>query len=317
MTPITAAFTLFLLAAAALIGARAVGRGTRLEIERRVNLVARPIAGIADDTVRDRLTALWKTFDAEARAIFSVGTAHSWGMRSGALRLASVATASAVAVFFLVRHTAGLSGWLAALLTAATAFLVPRALLLMEQRQAERQFVDYFPDAVDTAVRMLRAGLPITSSLQFIGTTATAPVSTIFARIADRAEIGVPTDEALDQSSQEIGLPDFRFFAVAVMLQRATGGNLASTLEVLSDIIRKRRAVRLKSKSATAEIRISAYILVALPFLVAGTLLVVQPDYMTPLYLDPRGHIILGMAAGSLLFGLFVIRQMMRRASKI
>jgi tight adherence protein B len=130
--------------------------------------------------------------------------------------------------------------------------------------------------------------------------------------VANQIEIGAPIEEALDAASQQIALADFRFFTVAVALQHATGGNLAATLEILSDIIRRRRGVRLKAKATTAEIRVSAYVLGSLPILIVGALLLIQPGYLTPLFHDPRGHLIIAVAAGLLLLAAVSMRQMMR-----
>jgi tight adherence protein B len=188
-------------------------------------------------------------------------------------------------------------------------------LLGRQQRRAERQFVDLLPATIDTAIRMLRAGLPITSCMRFIGDNAEAPVNAVFAMIADQAEIGVPVEEALDAESQKVGLPDFRFFAVTVVLQRATGGNLASTLEILSDIMRKRHMLRQKTKAASAEIRMSAYVLGALPFVCVGLMLLLRPEYFAPLIQDPRGQVILAMACGSLLLALVTMQLMIRRVA--
>ncbi|MDU6829336.1 MAG: type II secretion system F family protein, partial [Bradyrhizobium sp.] len=91
-----------------------------------------------------------------------------------------------------------------------------------------------------------------------------------------------------------------------------TGGNLTATLESLSDIIRKRRAARLKAKAATGEIRLTAYTLGAIPILTTGALLVVQPRYLTPLWTDPRGHLILVLAGALLLLSFLTMRKMMR-----
>jgi tight adherence protein B len=134
----------------------------------------------------------------------------------------------------------------------------------------------------------------------------------VFATIADQLKIGVPIEEAFDTSSRQIGLPDFRFFTVAVALQYSTGGNLTATLESLSDILRKRRATRLKAKAATGEIRITAYTLGGIPFLTTGALLILDPTYLTPLWTDPRGHMILGIAGGGLFLSYFSMRMMMR-----
>jgi tight adherence protein B len=98
-------------------------------------------------------------------------------------------------------------------------------------------------------------------------------------------------------------------------LQHATGGNLAATLEILSDIVRRRRAVRLKAKAATSEIRVTAYVVGALPFLIVGALLLVQPGYLTPLFADPRGQVILSIAVGLLLLCGVTMRQLMRSVS--
>ena len=145
-----------------------------------------------------------------------------------------------------------------------------------------------------------------------VGQEAEPPLSTVFVKIADQTDIGLPLDQALATTSDSVDNPDFRFFAVAVALQQATGGNLTVTLETLSQIIRKRRAVRLKARAATSEVRISGIVLGAIPFVVTGLLLTVAPDYLAPLFADPRGNIILGMAVLGLLLAGITMRAMMR-----
>jgi tight adherence protein B len=81
---------------------------------------------------------------------------------------------------------------------------------------------------------------------------------------------------------------------------------------MLSEIMRRRRAVRLKARAVTAEVRFSAYAIGSLPFFTTAALLVISPDYLTPLFDDPKGHFILGLAAGGLLLSAFTMRQMMR-----
>ncbi len=169
-----------------------------------------------------------------------------------------------------------------------------------------------FPDCIDMIIRMLRAGLPIGAAVRAVGDEGPPPVSAVFTTLADQMAIGIPFGDALAQAGQRIGLSDFRFFAVAVSLQRATGGNLATTLDILSDLMRKRRATRLKAKATTGEVRMSAYVLGAIPFLVIGGLLVMTPDYLQPLMHDQRGKFIIAGAAFSLFMGFAIIRQMMR-----
>ena len=152
----------------------------------------------------------------------------------------------------------------------------------------------------------------VLATIVFVAARAfAAPVNLVFRSIADQVDIGVPFEAALAVSGESIGLPDFRFFAVAISLQRETGGNLAATLEILADIIRKRRTVRLRAQAATGEIRMSAYILGALPFLVTGTFLVISPGYLTPLATDPRGHVIVGLALLGLTLAYLTMRRML------
>jgi tight adherence protein B len=186
--------------------------------------------------------------------------------------------------------------------------------LFRQQRRADRQFAELLPDAIDMVVRVVRAGLPVGVAMRTVGQEAEPPLSTVFVKIADQTDIGLPLDQALATTSDAVGNPDFRFFAVAVALQQATGGNLTVTLEALGQIIRKRRAVRLKAGAATAEVRISGIVLGAIPFVVTGLLLMVAPDYLAPLFADPRGNIILGMAVLGLSLAGITMRAMIRNS---
>jgi tight adherence protein B len=287
------------------------------DLDRRIGLVAAPIpgksAGMAASAAQKRQGL---TFDARVRGIYAVGAKYDWGMRFGAVNLLLVSAICAFAVSLFLALAVGLAWWPAAGAGMAAAFFIPRSLLLRQQRSAENRFMDLFPDAIDTIVRMLRAGLPMTSAVRIVGDDGPPPVNAAFAMVADQVRIGIPIEQALDACSKQFGLADFRFFAVAVLLQFSAGGNIAATLDMLSGIMRKRRAVRMKAKSATAEIRMTGYLLGSLPFVVIGILLLVQPRYLDPLFADARGHVILGAAVGGLLLSFITMRQMMRSVSK-
>ncbi|KAB7738888.1 secretion system protein [Parvibaculum sedimenti] len=199
----------------------------------------------------------------------------------------------------------------------AAFYVGPRQVLKTQQRRVEDQFTDLFPEAVDMVTRMVRAGLPINVAFRAVGEEAPPPVNRIFSELAAEEKIGARFDEALASAADRVGLPDFRFFAVAVALHYSTGGNIAVTLEILSDIVRKRKATRLKAKATTAEVRTSAMVLGALPFVVIGGLLVLSPAYLAPLTTDPRGNVIIGLAIGFLAAAYFSMRWMMRRATRI
>jgi tight adherence protein B len=308
---------LFIVSASALVGALLISRQSRLDMDRRVKLVATTSVSQLDRADTWLQAARTKRTDERLRSFFTFGSGRTWGMTSGVTRILLTMFAAAAIAWAATALGLGVPQWLAALIALAAAYVVPRVLLRRQQANAERAFTDVFPDAVISVARMLRAGLPVTTAVRTLGTEGLPPVNTVFATMADQVALGTPIDEALDISSRQVGLADFRFFAVAVVLQHATGGNLAATLEVLSDIVRKRRAMRLKAQATTAEIRMSAYVLGSMPFLILGALLLIQPDYLAPLFVDPRGQIILGIAGCGILLAGVTMRQMMRSVTAV
>jgi tight adherence protein B len=243
--------------------------------------------------------------------MLALDVSRRWGVKISQLTLIVSALLSGVSTWVLCNLLVRPPTWIGMALTIVAVATTPRVLLAIEQHKMEALFLERFPDGVDMVVRALRAGIPLTAAVRAVANEAPPPVDAVFAGLADQTEIGVPLDAALARAATWIRHPDFRFFAVAVALQYATGGNLAATLESLSEIVRKRRIMRLKARAMSAEVRLSTYILSALPFVIVGGLLVISPDYLKPLFADRRGNWILGAAVGSLLAGLFVMRKMM------
>lgn len=247
-------------------------------------------------------------------ALFGFRVRGSRKVATNPLTLLASGSAAAVALWLLASMVLGLPGYIAAIGGAVGFFVASRVPLMLEQRRTARRFSDLLPDAIDMIVRFVRAGLPISAAMHTVAQEAAPPVSDVFRDVANQAEIGVPLDAALARAGAEIRNPDFRFLAVAIALQQSTGGNLVTTLETLAQIIRKRRAVRLKAYAATAEVRLSAIVLAVIPFLVTGTLLIVAPDYLDPLFTDPRGHVILAAALLGLVLAGLTMRGLIRRA---
>lgn len=258
------------------------------------------------------LSALGERF----RSLFLWGLKSRWGVTwSGWQLFATGFAAGAVgmALILVLKLPAGL----AILVFFLLFWALPRLEAGMQQSRAEKNFIVLFPDVLDTITRMLRAGLPVTAAMRAVGEEDLSTVSSLFRDIADKTDIGMPFGRVLEEASTRVQLADFRFFVVAISLQRATGGNLAATLEMLSNIVRQRRAMRIKARSTTAEVRTSAMVLGAIPFLVVAGLLMVQPAYLNPLLTDYRGNIILGAAALSLLLGFLTMRQLLRSVTGI
>lgn len=312
-----AAFGLVVVGAAFLGVALAARKRARTERDRLTSLIAGAKKTDAPTKKTDAFGGLLKAktnpFDSAVRGLFSIGIRRTWAMKSGSLKLLLAAFTSAGAAWNLTFGVFGVPATIAAPASVAAFFLIPRFLLSREQKKTEHKFAEIFPDAIDTMCRMVRAGMPIAAAARAVALETPPPVSTVFAAIVDQVRIGVPIEEVLNDSSTTVGLPDFRFFAIAVGLQHETGGNLSQALENLSELMRKRRAARLKAKAATGEIRMTAYTLAAIPVFTIGALLVIQPGYLAPLFADPRGHIILASAAGCLIASFVSTKSLMSR----
>jgi tight adherence protein B len=173
-----------------------------------------------------------------------------------------------------------------------------------------KAFLRLFPDALDLIVRGLRSGLPVSESLVLVSTEIPAPVGTIFANISSTMKLGVPMEKALFETAKKLEMTEFNFFTTSIVLQRETGGNLAEILNNLSEVLRSRYLMRMKIRAMSSEARASAYIIGSLPFVVVLAVMAVSPDYMKPLWNDPRGNICVAIAAGMMTFGGWVMRRM-------
>ena len=251
------------------------------------------------------------------KRIVTTGMQRKWGIKTAPLTLVLISLVACGGAWQIFHVLLGLPLWMAIPLVALAAWFSPHMLARMEQGRADKRFVDLFPDAIDMIVRMLRAGLPVSAAIRTVAQEAPAPINGVFASVADQIDIGISFDDALGIGSDRIGLPDFRFFAAAIALQHTTGGNLVTTLEILGETVRRRRAGRMKARAVTAEVRMSAYVLAAIPFIVFGALFFVDPAYLRPLFLDPRGNIILAVSFFLLLTAFITMRRMMRSVVSI
>ena len=173
-----------------------------------------------------------------------------------------------------------------------------------------KKFTARFPDAIELLVRGLRSGLPITETIGVVGTELPAPTGTEFQTVADRIRIGRTLAEALEESAERLGTPEFQFFCVTLAIQRETGGNLAETLSNLSEVLRKRAQMKLKIAAMSSESKASAYIIGALPFVVFALIYNINSGYMGKFFVDER---LMMIGAGGICWmgiGAFVMAQM-------
>ncbi|MFO6445806.1 type II secretion system F family protein [Erythrobacter sp. NE805] len=159
------------------------------------------------------------------------------------------------------------------------------------------QFISKFPDGIELLVRGLRSGLPVTETLGIVATEVPGPVGAEFKTIIDRIKVGKTMEDALQDTGDKLGIPEFNFFTITLAIQRETGGNLAETLSNLANVLRQRAQMKLKIKAMSSESKASAYIVGSLPFLVFGAIMFINPGYMGKFFEDDR-LIVAGLGAG-------------------
>jgi Flp pilus assembly protein TadB len=175
-------------------------------------------------------------------------------------------------------------------------------------RQVERQL----PDAVDMLANALRAGYSLPASLGFVGNELPAPIGPEFVRFHDEQRLGIDTRQALDNLQRRLGTADARLLVLAITVQRETGGNLSELLARLAQLVRDRMAFRAQVDVLTAEARVSAKILAALPLGLLALLQLVNPAYVHELVTTGAGRGMLAYGAVSLTVGFFWLRRLTR-----
>jgi len=172
------------------------------------------------------------------------------------------------------------------------------------------KFTAKFPDAIELLVRGLRSGLPVTETLGVVATEVPGPVGEEFKLVTERIKIGKTMEDALQETADRIGTPEFQFFVITLAIQRETGGNLAETLSNLADVLRKRSQMKLKIRAMSSESKASAYIVGALPFIVFAMIMYINPDYMGGFFTDDR-LIVAGLGAMVWMgIGVFIMAKM-------
>jgi tight adherence protein B len=206
-------------------------------------------------------------------------------------------------------------GWFIGLgIAIAAAYFVPMFLFKRARNKYRRQFLEVFPDALDLITRVVRAGVPVSTGIEVAGNESPEPVKSVFAEIASQNRVGISFEDSLNRMVKRLNIPDFSFFASALVLQRESGGNIAETVQNLSGVVRKRKELRKKGEALTAESRTVAAILGALPFAVGIMVAIVNFDYIQVLFTDSRGNMILGVALMMLTLGMWVMRTMVNNA---
>ena len=221
--------------------------------------------------------------------------------------LLSCATLGVVACLMvtLFAHQAILVGLTAGVVVAGLPFLYVRNKRNRRLSRLERQL----PEALDLVTRAMRSGHAFSSGLQMIGEEMTDPIASEFRIVHDEINFGVSLQQALTNLSERIPITDVRYFVVAVLIQRDSGGNLTEVLTNLSRLIRERLKLLSKIRVLSSEGRLSAWILGVMPFALAALMSLLNPEFMAPLWTDPIGIAIIKYMLILMVVGVFILRK--------
>jgi tight adherence protein B len=169
--------------------------------------------------------------------------------------------------------------------------------VVFKRQKRLKAFEANFADSLDLLGRAVRAGHAFTTGLEMISKEAPEPIASEFRKTFEEQNFGLPLRDSLLNLAERVPLVDVRFFVTALLLQKETGGNLAEILDGLARLIRDRFRIYREVGVKTAQGRLTAMILVALPFVMLVVLEILNPAYISILFTDPIGPMLLGGAA--------------------
>lgn len=197
--------------------------------------------------------------------------------------------------------------WMAAWAVAGA--VMPYVYASRRRKGRFSQFEEEFPQAIDLLTRAIRAGHPLSSALGMVADEGPPEVSREFRRVFEEQRFGIPFDEALLGMVDRTNMMDVRIFAIAVMVQREVGGNLAEILDNLAHTIRRRFYLRRQLRVYTAQGRMTGYALAALPVFVGLSLYFINPEYVVLLFTTLVGQVLVALALVLQLIGTLWIKK--------
>lgn len=220
----------------------------------------------------------------------------------------SVAVGLALGLVAFVLHVN--PPWVALLIGFAAGFGVPRWVLGFLSGARKKKFASEFANAIDIIVRGVKSGLPLAECLQIIARESQSPLKEEFQAIVDAQKMGVTLDQALQRMYESMPVPEVNFFAIVLTIQQKTGGNLSEALGNLAAVLRGRKTLKGKIDAMSSEAKASAAIIGALPPGVMIMVYLSTPGYVSLLWTEHLGQLMLMGGALWMLTGVLVMRKM-------
>ncbi|RQR57640.1 pilus assembly protein TadB [Burkholderia sp. Bp9126] len=201
---------------------------------------------------------------------------------------------------------------LIAALVALPAASLPMLFVMRNRGRRMRKLERQLPDVCDMIARALRSGHAFTSAIGMVSDEFSEPMGSEFRVTFDEINYGVSLHDALMNLATRVPVRDLRYFVIAVLIQRETGGNLAELLDSIAALIRERFKLFDKIRVLSAEGRMSAWVLGLLPFATAGAMMVLNPEFLAVLWQDTAGIKMVATTLVSMAFGVLWMRRIIR-----
>lgn len=222
-------------------------------------------------------------------------------------------------LFILLSLTIGFIGFgfgylylpqpLAAIVVGMVCSVAPYLFLKMAEKDYYKKFNNQLPEALDLLSRAVRSGSALSAGLGIIAEELEDPVRSEFAATVDEINLGLTMSEAMENLCARVPIPDLRFFSIAILVQKETGGNIGEILDNISRLIRERIQFKDHVAALTAEGRLSAIVLIGLPILMLIYMYLTNYDYLSLLWTEELGHYMIFGAIVLQIIGTYVIKR--------
>lgn len=191
-------------------------------------------------------------------------------------------------------------------------WMLPLMWIRAKKNKRKAKLEAQLPDMINMTANSLKAGYSLIQSFELLSREMAAPLSEEIQRMLQETRLGISTEQALTNFNERIDSPDLDLIITAMLIQRQVGGNLAEILDTIGETIRERIRIQGEIKTLTAQGKMSMYIFMGLPIVLAAFLFMTNPEYMMPLISEPIGWLLLAIAIIGQIIGVVLIRKIIR-----
>jgi tight adherence protein B len=214
-----------------------------------------------------------------------------------------------VGLFFGLFSAVAFASPLAALVGFGVGMALPVMFVWFKAGKRVKAFDNQLPDLLITMAASLKAGHSFRQGIQSVVDEGAEPAAKEFKRVLTETRLGRPMDDALSDMTERVGSKNLAFVITAVTIQRQIGGSLAGLFDMVAETVRQRQQFARKIRGLTAMGRMSAWVLVGLPFFIAAAVTALNPSYMRPLYHTSTGHELVIVGLVMMLFGWLILKK--------